>query len=128
NETEARSLLGLEAGEPFDFAQAAGEISKRYGTNVLLSLGADGAVAAQAGEIFMVQNPPVDAISAVGSGDCTLAGLTYGILHGLSFEEAIACGVAAGAANTLMIGAGQFEIGDFRRLKYQVRITRAIIK
>jgi tagatose 6-phosphate kinase len=123
NETEAKSLLGIKANEPFDFAQAASEISTRYGVNVLLSLGANGAVAAKAGEIFVVKTPSVDAKSAVGSGDCTLAGLAHGFLQGLSFEESIICGVAAGTANTLTIGAGQFKLDDFERLREQVHIS-----
>ena len=121
NETEAKSLLGIDPNDTFDFAQAAVEISTRYGTNVLLSLGANGAIAAKAKEIFIVKSPSVDAKSAVGSGDCMLAGLTHGILQGLSFEEAVICGVAAGTANTLMIGAGQFKIEDFERLRGQIQ-------
>jgi fructose-1-phosphate kinase PfkB-like protein len=95
-----------------------------YKTNVLLSMGARGAVAAREQESFLVQSPTVDAKSAVGSGDCTLAGLVHGILHGFSFEEAIICGVAAGTANTLTIGAGQFRIYDFERLRGQVHLQR----
>jgi tagatose 6-phosphate kinase len=87
-------------------------------------MGARGAIAAQGQEVFVIKSPTVEAKSAVGSGDCTLAGLTYGILHGLTFEEAVVCGVAAGTANTLTIGAGQFTIKDFERLRDQVQILR----
>jgi fructose-1-phosphate kinase PfkB-like protein len=52
-----------------------------------------------------------------------LAGLVYGFLHGLSFEEAITSGVAAGSANTLTIGAGQFKIEDYEKLRGQVQIS-----
>jgi hypothetical protein len=47
-----------------------------------------------------------------------------GLLNGFSFEEAITCGVAAGIANTLTIGAGQFKREDFERLRGQVCIFR----
>jgi tagatose 6-phosphate kinase len=124
NETEAKSLLGLRSSDSLDFVKAAAEISTRYKTNVVLSMGAKGAVAASEQEAFLVQSPTVDAKSAVGSGDCTLAGLVHGILQGFSFEEAIICGVAAGTANTLTVGAGQFKIGDYQRLQDQVRMTR----
>jgi tagatose 6-phosphate kinase len=124
NEAEARVLLGLGPGEPFDFHQGAAEISKKYDTNVLLSLGASGAIVAKGQETFSVRNPIVEAKSAVGSGDCMLAGLTYGVLHGFSFEESIVCGVAAGTANTLTIGAGQFKMQDFERVRGQVHILR----
>jgi 1-phosphofructokinase family hexose kinase len=120
NETEAKSLLGISSNDPFDSTQAVVEISKKYGTNVLLSLGADGAIAAKNEELFCVKSPSVEVKSAVGSGDCMLAGLTYGFLQGLSFEEAVIYGVAAGTANTLIMGAGQFKIEDFERLRSQI--------
>jgi 1-phosphofructokinase family hexose kinase len=123
NETEAKTLLGLGSNDSFDPAQGALEISRRYETNVLLSMGANGAIATKAEQTFIVKSPSVVAKSAVGSGDCMLAGLTYGFLQGHSFEEALICGVAAGTANTLTIGAGQFKIEDFERLRGQVRIS-----
>ncbi len=77
-------------------------------------------------EPFIVKNPSVAAKSAVGSGDCMLAGLTYGFLHGFSFGEAVIHGVAAGTANTLTIGAGQFKIEDFEQLRNQVHILKDV--
>ena len=123
NEAEARNLLDLKSTEPLDFAQIATEISKRYVTNVLLSLGAKGAIAMQSGEIIFAKSPSVNVKSAVGSGDCMLAGLAYGCLHGLSFKDAVVCGVAAGTANTLKIGAGQFDVEDFERLRGQIQLS-----
>lgn len=122
NEAEAKSLLGVQPGDSLDFAQAAIEISTRYKTNVVLSLGANGAMAAKEGEVFIVKSPDVEAKSAVGSGDCLLAGLTYGTLQGFSFEETITSGVAAGTANTLTIGAGKFKIDDYKKLRSQLHI------
>ena len=106
-----------------DSVRAAVEISTKYATNVLLSLGANGATAARANDVFVVKSPRVEAKSAVGSGDCMLAGLVYGVLQGFSFEEAVICGITAGTANTLMIGAGQFKIEDFERLRGQVHLS-----
>lgn len=124
NEAEARSLLEVEPNNTLDFVEAAMKISTEYQTNVLLSMGAKGAIAACKDGTFIVQSPTVEAISAVGSGDCTLAGLVHGILRGFSLEEAIACGVAAGAANTLLMGAGRFRLEDFQRLRDQVQLQR----
>jgi len=119
NEAETKSLLGVEQNGSLDFVTAAVEVSRNYQTNVLLSMGASGAVAARGQEAFVLQNPVVDAKSAVGSGDCMLAGLVHGIVGGFSFEDAITCGVAAGTANTLTLGAGQFKMEDFERLRRQ---------
>jgi tagatose 6-phosphate kinase len=123
NETEVRSLLNLDSNNTFDFVQAASEVSIKYGTRVLLSLGAKGAIAANGRDVFVVETPRVDAKSAVGSGDCTLGGLVYGILSGLSFEESVRCGVAAGTANTLTVGAGQFKMADYEKLREQVHVS-----
>jgi len=123
NEMEARSLVGAKPRSSMDVAQAAFELSARYKTNVLLSMGAAGAIAANGQDVFVVKSPTVEAKSAVGSGDCMLAGLTYGFLQGLSFQQAIIYGVAAGTANTLTIGAGHFQMDDFERLRKQVQIS-----
>jgi tagatose 6-phosphate kinase len=122
NETEAKFLFGVGPHDSLDFARAAVEISTSYKSVVVISLGVQGTVAANGKAVLTIKSPNVEAKSAVGSGDCMLAGLTYGVLHGLSFEEMIACGVAAGTANTLTIGAGKFELDDFERLRRQVRI------
>jgi len=126
NETEAKSLLGLQSDGSVDFSQIATELSTKYATNILLTLGVNGAIAAKNKDVFVVKNPQVAAKSAVGSGDCTLAGLAHSFLQELSFEEAVICGIAAGTANTLMIGAGQFNIEDYERLRGQVHLSKKI--
>ena len=75
NETEVKSLLDVKTSDSPDFAQAAVEISTRYKTNVVLSMGAKGAIVAKGQDVFEVKSPSVEAKSAVGSGDCMLAGL-----------------------------------------------------
>ncbi|MCB8924108.1 MAG: 1-phosphofructokinase family hexose kinase [Ardenticatenaceae bacterium] len=116
NETEVAVLAQRELTSLADFAQAAAEISTRYETIVVLSLGKEGAIAAQGKTIVHVQNPIVEAKSAVGSGDSLLAGLVVGFGNGRSLAESVRYGVAAGTANTLMLGAAQFTRQDFERI------------
>ncbi len=123
NETEARTLLEIDEGCNVDFSRMAAEIATKYRTKVFLSLGAEGAVAADSGNIYRVKNPAVEAVSAVGSGDCALAGIVHGYLQGISFKESVVCGTAAGAANTLMIGASNFKLEDYEKLRGQVCLT-----
>lgn len=113
NETEVSILVNRNLKTLSDFATAAVDISTQYETVVVLSLGEEGALAAQGSEVVHVKNPPVEAKSAVGSGDCMLAGLMIGFTQGLGLLEAVKYGVAAGTANTLIIGAGQFSMRDF---------------
>jgi len=113
NETEVAILAQQEVKELTDFKAAASDISVGYETIVILSLGKDGALAAQNGKVVQIRNPRVDAKSAVGSGDSMLAGLVHGFAQGFDLQEAVRYGVAAGTANTLTIGAGIFQKQDF---------------
>jgi fructose-1-phosphate kinase PfkB-like protein len=102
---------------------AAG-VSERYGTIVVVSLGAEGVLVARGRETFQVRPPRVEVKSAVGSGDCLLAGIAHGLTQGLSLQEAARQGVAAGSANALSVGPGVFDLDDFRRILAQVEVTR----
>lgn len=113
NESEVAILVERELKEDTDFVAAASDISARYDTIVVLSLGKEGALVAQGSDVVCVKNPPVKAKSAVGSGDSMLAGLVHGFNLGLNLSEAVRYGVAAGTANTLVLGAGQFSKQDF---------------
>ena len=124
NEKEFADLVGQQINHMADFAQAAQEFAERYQTLVVISLGAEGAIAANRREVWHVRPPQVQIKSAVGSGDSTVAGITYGLTHGFAFEEAIKYGVAAGTANALTVGAGVFTVDDFRRVLSGTTITR----
>jgi tagatose 6-phosphate kinase len=124
NEHEAAILAGGEIHTVVDCMVAARTLARRYGSIVVISLGPEGAVAAHGDEALVVQNPKVEAMSAVGSGDCTLAGLAYGFTHGFALEDALKHGIAAGTANTLTIGAGTFTPDDFEQVRAQVTLRR----
>lgn len=113
NETEVAELSGRVLKTRSDFVAAARDLSARYQTRVVISIGAEGAIAADRDRVWHVWPPPVTITSAVGSGDCLLAGLAFGLTHGFAFETAVQYGVAAGTANTLMAGAGVFALDDF---------------
>lgn len=113
NETEVAELSGRVLKTRSDFVAAARDLSARYQTRVVISIGAEGAIAADQNRVWRVWPPPVTITSAVGSGDCLLAGLAFGLTHGFAFETAVQYGVAAGTANTLTAGAGVFALDDF---------------
>ncbi|MBK9711184.1 MAG: 1-phosphofructokinase family hexose kinase [Kouleothrix sp.] len=120
NAHEFAELVGRKLDRPAEIAQAAVELSTRHQTIVAVSLGADGILAADRSEVVRLRPPRLAIQSAVGSGDCTLAGIVYGLTRGLSLEQALRYGVAAGTANALTVGAGYFELGDFERVLAQV--------
>jgi tagatose 6-phosphate kinase len=124
NEKEFADLSGNQLTDRVEFARAAGEFAERYQTLVVISLGAEGAIAANRHAVWHVRPPQLTIKSAVESGDSTVAGITYGLTHGFAFEEAIKCGVAAGTANALTMGVGVFTVDDFQRVLAEASVTQ----
>jgi tagatose 6-phosphate kinase len=124
NETELADLAGKAPQDRSGVARAASELSIRYNTLAVISIGADGAIAANHNQVWHVQPPQITIKSAVGSGDSTLAGITYGLTHGFAFDDAVKYGVAAGTANALTVGAGHFSLSDFEDVLSHVTVER----
>lgn len=76
---------------------------------VAITLGAQGAIAVTAHEAWFVAAPTIRAISPVGSGDSTLAGMVVALHQGDSLEVALRLGVASGSANTLQPCSAVFD-------------------
>jgi tagatose 6-phosphate kinase len=119
-------LAGV-VGSPLDglpeVREAAGELSRRLGLCVMITLGSSGAVAVDGARGWQVHAPRIEAVSTVGSGDAFLAGLACAHVEQRPMEEMLRLAAAAGAANALQIGAGRLDAGDVRQLAGQVEIT-----
>jgi sugar/nucleoside kinase (ribokinase family) len=66
--------------------------------------GADGAIAASAGEIVRMPARPIVALDTTGAGDSFDAGFLAARLDGLPLEDAVAYAVACGSLSTLAVG------------------------
>lgn len=115
-----RSELSGATGQPLetldDIRGVIRDLSKRLGIRVVVTLGGAGAVAAEGERSWLAQAPHIEAVSAVGSGDCFLAGLACALLAERGFEDALRLAVAAGSANALQIGAGRMLLSDVETL------------
>lgn len=54
---------------------------------VIVSMGAKGAIFAEAEEMVHVQSPPIEVVSTVGAGDAMVSGFVMGRLRGLSLPD-----------------------------------------
>lgn len=117
NGDEAGALLNGAVSDVKAAAGAADELRKRGAREVVITLGAEGAVLACESGRWRVRPPTIKAVSAVASGDCFLAGLILALTSGASHDEALKRAVAAGAANTLTVGGGRFSLEDFERIR-----------
>ena len=121
NETEISALLDGKTGSSVsELATVIKAFSLKYTTTIILSLGERGALISDGQKVLQAQPLKVEAISAVGSGDSMVAGLVAGFSEGMSIEEAIKSGVAAGTANTLTLGAGLFSVKNFEEIREKV--------
>ena len=80
-------------------------------------------MAADAGHIWRVDVPRVEAVNAVGSGDSFNAAFSLALMDGATLETALARGVAAGSANALALGAGMLDPLEARRLEDEVSVA-----
>jgi 6-phosphofructokinase 2 len=91
---------------------------------VVLSLGAAGVLTAQGERIIRMRTPTVRIKSKVGAGDSTVAGILFGLMHEKPIEEAVAWGVAAGAAAVMTPGSQLCRGEDVRALFKQIMSGR----
>jgi len=101
NETEAEALSGER--EP---ARALEALARRMpkGT-VVVTLGAQGAIAASEGQVLARRGFVVEAVDSVGCGDAFVGAFLAAICAGMSVERALERGNAAGALAAMRPGA-----------------------
>jgi 1-phosphofructokinase len=84
---------------------AVATLHERGVAEVLLTLGADGALLSTAEGVWSATPPPITVRSTVGAGDCSLAGLVLADLAGAAPAERLRSAVAHGAASASLPGS-----------------------
>jgi 1-phosphofructokinase family hexose kinase len=121
NQQEAAEMTGYAITDPAGALEAAELLQKRGARQVVITLGKQGAVGLTAeSEAFGWRAPVVASVYPTGSGDSFFAGVASGLAQGQHLSEAVRLGIAAGAANTLQIGAGRLELQQVEELLPQV--------
>jgi tagatose 6-phosphate kinase len=109
NAAEAGDATGIPVSGAPSAETAAAALRQRGAAAVVVTLGPDGAVVVtRAGSTRLVP-PGIRGMYPVGSGDAFLGGLAVGVSRGDDIAEAARLGMAAGAANALIPGAGELD-------------------
>ena len=97
---------------------AAKHLQEKGARNVMISLGAEGAVlVTEDGQVYSRQAPGGNVVNSVGSGDSMVAGFIAGYLNREDYEDAFVMGIAAGSASAFLEGlASGDEIRQLYRL------------
>jgi ribokinase len=101
NEGEARALAG-SAGDWYEIAARLRDLGPAA---VVITLGADGAVAAGRDGVHTQPPFPVEVVDTTGAGDAFCGALAVALADGLPLADAVRRGCAAGAIATTTPGA-----------------------
>ena len=127
NEEEAAGFLGHPVA-PADAAAAARSLAAATGVPLVsITLGAAGAVLADADGAWRAQALPVRPVSTVGSGDAFLAGLLMALAEGRPPPAALGHAVAAGTANALAFGGGVVTADALAEMERAVTVAPAAL-
>ncbi len=118
---ELEFLIGREARDPQSQEREVASLIRAGAARMIaVSLGREGAILGTGDSICRLPAPAVQECSAVGAGDAFLAALVLGLARGMSQQEALALGIAAGTAAVATYGTAQVARGDVEALYRQV--------
>jgi 1-phosphofructokinase len=122
NRAEVEELLQVRLRTRGDLVEAAGKLLELGAEEAVISMGADGAVAATKHDVLSAHPLAVVPRSSVGAGDAMVAALAYGEVERLSFRDSFRLAMAASAAAVTMEGSKVAELALVQSLLPQVQI------
>ncbi len=123
NEHELSALVGRKLRTDRELYEAGREIRARYGTQVVITRGKDGALALLNNRSYRIPPIAVEVSSPAGAGDAVLAGLAHTLHHDRPLEEGLRLGIAAATAVCLQPGTAAYDVADMERFLPQVELV-----
>ena len=105
NETEFERLSGKPACSAAEIRSTLATLHAQRGQSLVVTLGADGVMAAHQGLVIAVAAIPIKPVDTVGAGDTFCGYMAQGLDAGLNFEMALRRASVAGALACLEPGA-----------------------
>ena len=90
---------------------------------IIISLGKDGCFAKHGAHFYKADIPAIRAVSPVGSGDSTVAGIAGGILHGMSDEDLLKRANTLGMLNAMEKETGHVNMDHYTELFSKIKVT-----
>ena len=122
NRAEAEELLQAPLRTRAELAEGARRLLEMGAERAVISMGAEGALAASAQDLLLARPPAVAAQSTVGAGDAMVAALAYGEVNHLSFRDSFCLAMAAGAAAVTMEGSKVADLALIQSLLPRVQV------
>lgn len=122
NLTELGELLGYLPTTRQEIEKAARKLHDDYGSNVIITLGSEGAIALIGETSYFIHPLSLPVASVAGAGDGVLAGMALAYLHGESLEYGLRHGFALAGAILKTLATADLEVEDYEELLPQIRI------
>jgi 1-phosphofructokinase len=120
NRAEVEELLNTTLRTRHQLVQAAREMIRMGSEQVLISLGAEGALGVAGNDAIFATPPPVTVRSSVGAGDTMVAAMAHAAVQGMPFRKAFRLAVAASAATVALEGSEVADLASMERILPQV--------
>lgn len=122
NEEELSTYLDAEDGDIEQICTAAASLTARGVENVLVTLGARGAILASADSLLRATVPTLTPISTIGAGDSTIGGFLVATLRECDLEDCLRYATAFGTAACLTRGTDAPSRENIEKIKEQISI------
>ena len=128
NAYEAAMLTGLPVETWEQIVRAGQAVGVAGATNVVISLGKDGAMLLSDTGGWIAAPPKIEERNPIGAGDSMVGGLVWGLHRGLAMEEALRWGIACGAATASLSGTAVGTRPLVEKLVAEVNIETFMFK
>ena len=123
NLSELGDLLGAVPASQQEVQQAAGKLREQFGSNVIVTLGSEGAIAVFGNNSYFIHPVSVPVVSSAGAGDGVLAGMALAYFRKEPLEYGLQHGFALAAAILRTLATADFRIEDYQELLSRIDIT-----
>lgn len=122
NEEEIEVYSGIEVRN-FDDAKTVAESLRAQGIeNVMISLGAKGAMLCCEDGCYVAHAPRLDAVSTIGAGDSSIGGFCAAAKMGLAYSDMLRYAVAYGSSACMTEGTRPPRAEDVNKLLEQITV------
>jgi len=118
NAAELAEATGMRS-----LAKGLRELARLGAGKIVISRGAETAVAFDGKTVWQVKPPRIKVINPIGSGDAMMAGIAVALVRGKTLPDALRLGIACGAANALTRTSGVIRPAEVKRL-LQTRVRQ----
>jgi 1-phosphofructokinase family hexose kinase len=123
NLAEVSDMLGYGPASRQEALEAARKLHDEYGTNVIITMGAEGALAVFGDDSYFVQPLSIPVVSSAGAGDGVLAGMALAYERRETLEYGLQHGFALAGAVLKTLATADFLVKDYQQLLPQIFVT-----